>query len=100
MEGVQKGALPLAGCRGGAPAPEIEAGASKTWRKIHEEKLPSLLLAAAMTVSLCTLPAGAVTQTSRFSDLSDNSTTVTMETLRLHGIMDGYSTELSAQTRS
>ena len=56
-----------------------------------KKKLLALLLAVALTASLCSFPASAASKnTERFSDLSDGETIRTVETLRLLGIMDGY----------
>ncbi|WP_369282428.1 S-layer homology domain-containing protein [Oscillibacter sp. GMB15532] len=54
-----------------------------------KRRILSLLLAACMTVSLLTLPAAASATTS-FNDISDHTTAVAAECLRLLGAMDGY----------
>ena len=50
----------------------------------------SFLLAGAMTLSLLVLPAGAA-DVVRFSDVTDRNTIMAVETLRLMGVLDGYS---------
>lgn len=54
-----------------------------------KRRILSLLLAVCMTASLLTLPAAASTTVS-FSDISDHTTAVAAECLRLLGAMDGY----------
>lgn len=53
-----------------------------------KKRILPLLMALCMTVSLLTLPAGAAV--SGFTDVSDHSTAVAAECLRLLGAMDGY----------
>ena len=55
------------------------------------KRILSLLLALAVTASLLTLPAVAAPPTNRFYDLGDNTAARTVESLRLMGIMDGFS---------
>ena len=50
----------------------------------------SFLLAAVMALSLLVLPAGAA-DVVRFSDVTDRNTIMAVETLRLMGVLDGYS---------
>lgn len=50
----------------------------------------SFLLAAVMASSLLVLPAGAA-DTVRFSDVTDRNTIMAVESLRLMGVLDGYS---------
>ena len=47
-------------------------------------------MAVSLLVSLLTVPAGAANAT-RFSDVADNYTATAIETLRLMGVLDGYS---------
>ena len=54
-----------------------------------KKRLLTLLLAACLTVSLLAVPAGAAT--AGFSDVSDSSTALAVESLRLMGVLDGYS---------
>ncbi|BAK99310.1 putative surface layer protein [Oscillibacter valericigenes Sjm18-20] len=53
-----------------------------------KKRILPLLVALCMTASLLTLPAGAAV--SGFTDVSDHSTAVAAECLRLLGAMDGY----------
>lgn len=50
----------------------------------------SFLLAAAIVSSLLVLPAGAA-EVARFSDVTDRNTIMAVESLRLMGVLDGYS---------
>ncbi len=54
-----------------------------------KKRILSLLMAVCMTATLLTLPAGAAA-VSGFTDVSDHSTAVAAECLRLLGAMDGY----------
>lgn len=54
-----------------------------------KKRILSLLMAVCMTATLLTLPAGA-SAVSGFTDVSDHSTAVAAECLRLLGAMDGY----------
>lgn len=54
-----------------------------------KKRVLSLLLAVCTAVSLLVLPAGAASVT-RFSDVSDASTSTNAEVLRLMGVIDGY----------
>ena len=54
-----------------------------------KKRILSFLMAVCMSVSLLALPAGAAT-VSGFTDISDRSTAVAAECLRLLGAMDGY----------
>ena len=54
-----------------------------------KKRLLTLLLAACLTVSLLAVPAGAAS--AGFSDVSDSSTALAVESLRLMGVLDGYS---------
>ena len=57
-----------------------------------KKRIITLFLAACMTVSLLAVPAGAAnTAAVTFSDIGDRSTTVAVESLRLLGVLDGYS---------
>ena len=47
-------------------------------------------MAVCMTATLLTLPAGAAATATGFTDISDHSTAVAAEGLRLLGAMDGY----------
>ena len=55
-----------------------------------KKRILTWLLAVGMLASLLTVPAGAANAT-RFSDVADNYTTTAIETLRLMGVLDGYS---------
>lgn len=55
-----------------------------------KKRVLSLLLAVCATVSLLAVPAGAAQATS-FYDISDRDTAVAVESLRLMGVLDGYS---------
>ena len=55
-----------------------------------KKRLLTWLLALTMLASLLTVPAGAAA-TTQFSDVSDNYTATAIETLRLMGVLDGYS---------
>ncbi len=55
-----------------------------------KKRLLSLLLAGVMTC-LLVLPAAAAAPTNRFSDVSDANLIMSVETLRLMGVLDGYS---------
>lgn len=55
------------------------------------KRILSLLLLLAMAASLLVLPAQAAPPANRFHDLSDNTASRTVESLRLMGIMDGFS---------
>ena len=55
-----------------------------------KQRLFALLLAVCMVSSLLTVPAAAA-DTVRFSDVTDQDTAATVETLRLMGVLDGYS---------
>ena len=55
------------------------------------KRILSLLLLAALAASLLTAPAAAAPPANRFSDLSDNAAARTVESLRLMGVMDGFS---------
>ena len=55
-----------------------------------KKRILSLLMAVCMTASLLTLPAGAAVTATGFTDISDHSTAVAAECLRLLGAMDGY----------
>ncbi|MCI2057985.1 MAG: S-layer homology domain-containing protein [Oscillibacter sp.] len=54
-------------------------------------KLTALILAACLTVSLLAVPAGAASAVTSFSDVTDAGVAVSVETLRLLGVLDGYS---------
>lgn len=54
-----------------------------------KKRLLSLLLAVCTAASLLALPAGAA-EVTRFSDVTDQSTAVAVESLRLMGVLDGY----------
>ena len=54
------------------------------------KRILTWLLAVGMLASLLTVPAGAANAT-RFSDVADNYTATAIETLRLMGVLDGYS---------
>ena len=54
-----------------------------------KQRLFALLLAVCMVSSLLTVPAAAA-DTVRFSDVTDQDTAATVETLRLMGVLDGY----------
>lgn len=55
-------------------------------------RLLALVLTVCMAVSLLAMPAGAVTAgTATFSDVTDSSSVTAIETLRLMGVLDGYS---------
>ena len=56
-----------------------------------KKRILSLLLLAAMAASLLTLPAMAAPAAVRFSDIHDNAVAKSVESLRLMGVMDGYS---------
>lgn len=49
------------------------------------------LLAAVMLLGMAAIPAGAAATTGNFSDVSDRNTALAVETLRLMGVLDGYS---------
>ena len=53
------------------------------------KRLCAAVLAMVMTLGILTIPSGAA-DTTRFSDVSDRSTALA-ETLRLMGVLDGYS---------
>ncbi len=55
-----------------------------------KKRILSLLMAVCMTATLLTLPAGAAATATGFTDISDHSTAVAAECLRLLGAMDGY----------
>ena len=55
-----------------------------------KKRILTWLLAVSMMASLLTVPAGAANAT-RFSDVADNYTATAIETLRLMGVLDGYS---------
>ena len=56
-----------------------------------KRRLLSLLLAACMAASLLVLPAEAAgTDAVRFSDVTDQTTAMAVESLRLMGVLDGY----------
>ena len=55
-----------------------------------KKRILTWLLAVGMRASLLTVPAGAANAT-RFSDVADNYTATAIETLRLMGVLDGYS---------
>ena len=55
-----------------------------------KKRILTWLLAISMLGSLLTVPAGAANAT-RFSDVADNYTATAIETLRLMGVLDGYS---------
>lgn len=55
-----------------------------------KKRILTWLLAISMLGSLLTVPAGAA-DTTRFSDVSDSYTATAVETLRLMGVLDGYS---------
>ena len=55
-----------------------------------KKRLLTWLLSVSMLASLLTVPAGAANAT-RFSDVADNYTATAIETLRLMGVLDGYS---------
>ena len=55
-----------------------------------KKRILTWLLAVGMLASLLTVPAGAANAT-RFSDVADNYTATAIETLRLMGVLDGYS---------
>lgn len=54
-----------------------------------KKRMFAYLLAAVLCVTSLAIPAGAAA-TSRFSDVADQNTAVTIETLRLMGVLDGY----------
>lgn len=54
------------------------------------KRLCAAVLAMVMTLGILTIPSGAA-DTTRFSDVSDRSTALAVETLRLMGVLDGYS---------
>lgn len=55
-----------------------------------KKRILSLLLLAALAASLMTLPAMAARDPNRFTDLYDNAAVMSVEALRLMGVMDGY----------
>ena len=55
-----------------------------------KKRILTWLLAVSVLASLLTVPAGAANAT-RFSDVADNYTATAIETLRLMGVLDGYS---------
>ncbi len=57
-----------------------------------KRRIPALLLAVCMSLSLLTGPAGAASRgtVSAFQDVSDSQTAVAIESLRLLGVLDGY----------
>ena len=55
-----------------------------------KKRLLAWLLTVTMIIPALVLPAGAAS-TTRFSDISNPNTAVTIETLRLMGVLDGYS---------
>ena len=55
-----------------------------------KKRILTWLLAVGMLASLLTVPVGAANAT-RFSDVADNYTATAIETLRLMGVLDGYS---------
>ena len=55
-----------------------------------KKRLWAALLAVAMSLSILVIPTGAV-ETTNFSDVSDQNTALAVETLRLMGVLDGYS---------
>ena len=55
-----------------------------------KKRLLTWLLSVSMLASLLVVPAGAANAT-RFSDVADNYTATAIETLRLMGVLDGYS---------
>lgn len=55
-----------------------------------KKRLLSLFLAVCAAVSLLALPAGAA-EVTRFSDVTDQNTAMAVESLRLMGVVDGYS---------
>ena len=54
------------------------------------KRILSLLLLAVLTASLLALPAQAAAPANRFHDLGDNSAAMSVESLRLLGVMDGF----------
>lgn len=57
-----------------------------------KKRLLTWLLSVSMLASLLVVPAGAASAaTTRFSDITDNYTATAVETLRLMGVLDGYS---------
>lgn len=55
------------------------------------KRILSLVLALALAAALLALPAQAAAPTNRFHDLGDNSASMSVESLRLMGVMDGFS---------
>ena len=55
-----------------------------------KKRLWAALLAVALSLSTLIIPAGAA-ETMNFSDVSDRNTALAVETLRLMGVLDGYS---------
>ena len=55
-----------------------------------KKRLWAALLAVAMSLSILVIPTGAA-ETTNFSDVSDQNTALAVETLRLMGVLDGYS---------
>ena len=55
-----------------------------------KKRLLSLFLAVCTAASLLALPAGAA-EVTRFSDVTDQNTVMAVESLRLMGVLDGYS---------
>lgn len=53
------------------------------------QRLGAALLTVALALSTLVLPAGAA-ETTEFSDVSDRTTALAVETLRLMGVLDGY----------
>lgn len=56
-----------------------------------KKRILSLALLAAMLAALLVLPAQAAPPANRFYDLSDNAAAMSVEALRLMGVMDGFS---------
>ena len=54
------------------------------------KRILSLLLLAVLTATLLALPAQAAAPANRFHDLGDNSAAMSVEPLRLLGVMDGF----------
>ena len=54
-----------------------------------KKRFLTLLLTAALSLSLLAVPAGA-TQSGRFSDVTDQTTTTAAEVLRLMGVISGF----------
>ena len=55
-----------------------------------KQRLGAALLTVVLALSALAIPTGAASETTSFSDVSDRTTALAIETLRLMGVLDGY----------